>query len=51
MAAKVLDLVATQKLRAVIAERFALAEAAAAHRLMESRRFFGRIVMDPWSAP
>jgi NADPH:quinone reductase-like Zn-dependent oxidoreductase len=48
--AKVLDLVAAGKLRSVIAASYALADAPAAHRLMESRRFFGRIVMDPWSA-
>ena len=49
IAATVLGLVAAGKLRPVIAARFQLAEAAAAHRLMESRKFFGRIVMDPWS--
>lgn len=46
----VLALVAAGKLRPVIAARFPLAEAAAAHRLMESRKLFGRIVMDPWGA-
>ena len=50
IAATVLGLVAAGKLRPVIAARYALAEAEAAHRLMESRKFFGRIVMDPWSA-
>jgi NADPH:quinone reductase-like Zn-dependent oxidoreductase len=46
--AKVLDLVALGKLRPVIAATYALAEAPAAHQLMESRNFFGRIVMEPW---
>ena len=48
--AKVLGLVATGRLRPVIAATFALGDAPAAHRLMESRKFFGRIVMDPWRA-
>jgi len=43
------DLMAAGKLRPVIHARFALAEAAAAHRLMESRDFFGRMIMDPWA--
>jgi NADPH:quinone reductase-like Zn-dependent oxidoreductase len=46
--AKVLDMVSAGRLRPVIAADFALADAPAAHRLMESRKFFGRIVMDPW---
>jgi NADPH:quinone reductase-like Zn-dependent oxidoreductase len=45
---KVLDLVAAGKLKPVIFKSFSLAEAAEAHRLMESRHFFGRMVMDPW---
>jgi NADPH:quinone reductase-like Zn-dependent oxidoreductase len=45
---KVLGLVAAGKLRPVIAATYALGDAPAAHRLMESREFFGRIVMDPW---
>jgi NADPH:quinone reductase-like Zn-dependent oxidoreductase len=48
--AKVLDMVSAGRLRPVIAADFALADAPAAHRLMESRKFFGRIVMDPWRA-
>jgi NADPH:quinone reductase-like Zn-dependent oxidoreductase len=47
--AKVLALVAAGRLRPVIAANYALADAPAAHRLMESRKFFGRIVMDPWT--
>ena len=46
--AKVLALVAAGRLRPVIAADYALADAPSAHRLMESRKFFGRIVMDPW---
>ena len=45
---KVLDLVAAGKLKPVIFRSFPLAEAAEAHRLMESRNFFGRMVLDPW---
>lgn len=48
MVAKVLGLVATGKLKPVIHARFPLREAADAHRLMESRAFFGRMIMDPW---
>jgi NADPH:quinone reductase-like Zn-dependent oxidoreductase len=47
---KVLDLAAAGKLRPVIAETFSLRDAPAAHRLMESRQFFGRIIMHPWRA-
>jgi NADPH:quinone reductase-like Zn-dependent oxidoreductase len=43
------DLMAAGKLRPVVHARFRLAEAAAAHRLMESRAFFGRMIMDPWA--
>jgi NADPH2:quinone reductase len=42
-------LMAAGKLRPVVHARFGLAEAAAAHRLMESRAFFGRMIMDPWT--
>jgi len=45
---EVTGLMAAGKLLPVIHARFPLAEAAAAHRLMESRSFFGRMVMDPW---
>lgn len=48
MFSDVMALLAAGKLRPVIHARFPLAEAAAAHRLMESRAFFGRMVMDPW---
>ncbi len=44
---KVLDLVAAGRLRPVIFRSFALGEAGEAHRLMESRNFFGRMVMHP----
>ena len=44
----VMALLAAGKLKPVIHARFPLAEAGAAHRLMESRAFFGRMVMDPW---
>jgi NADPH:quinone reductase-like Zn-dependent oxidoreductase len=47
---EVLGLMAAGKLKPVIHARFPLAEAAEAHRLMESRAFFGRIIMDPWHA-
>ena len=48
MVEEVLGLVAAGKLKPVIHARYPLAEAAEAHRLMESRAFFGRMVMDPW---
>jgi NADPH:quinone reductase-like Zn-dependent oxidoreductase len=48
MVAEVLGLVAAGKLKPVIHRQFPLSEAAAAHELMESRAFFGRMVMDPW---
>jgi NADPH:quinone reductase-like Zn-dependent oxidoreductase len=44
----ILNLVAAGKLKPVIFRSFPLAEAAEAHRVMESRNFFGRMVMDPW---
>lgn len=49
MVADVLALVAAGKLKPVLHARFPLAAAAEAHRLMESRAFFGRMVMDPWA--
>jgi NADPH:quinone reductase-like Zn-dependent oxidoreductase len=48
MASEVLHLVAAGKLKPVIHACFPLSEAADAHRLMESRAFFGRMIMDPW---
>ena len=47
IAADVLALVAAGKLKPVLFRTFPLAEAAAAHRLMESRAFFGRMVLLP----
>lgn len=44
---RVLALMAAGKLRPVIHKRFGLSEAAEAHALMESRKFFGRMVMTP----
>ncbi|KAF2005945.1 alcohol dehydrogenase zinc-binding domain protein [Amniculicola lignicola CBS 123094] len=44
---KVLSLMATGKLKPIIHERFPLADATKAHRLIESRHFFGRIVLLP----
>jgi NADPH:quinone reductase-like Zn-dependent oxidoreductase len=49
MFSQVQHLMAAGKLRPVVHARFGLAEAAAAHRLMESRAFFGRMIMDPWA--
>ena len=48
MVGTVLELVAAGKLKPVIHKHFPLSQAAAAHELMESRAFFGRMVMDPW---
>lgn len=45
----VLQLMTAGKLRPVIHARFPLADAADAHRLMESRAFFGRMILDPWA--
>ena len=42
---KVLDLIAEGKLTPVVHKTFGLDEAAAAHELMESRNFFGRMVL------
>jgi NADPH:quinone reductase-like Zn-dependent oxidoreductase len=47
IAADVLALVAGGRLKPVLFRTFPLAEAAAAHRLMESRAFFGRMVLLP----
>ena len=47
MARHVLELTAAGKLEPVIHERFRLCDAAEAHRLMESRNFFGRMVLNP----
>ncbi len=41
----VLRLIADGKLRPVLAQSFPLAEARAAHELLESRQFFGNIVL------
>ena len=43
--ARVLDLMAEGKLTPVVHKTFGLDEAAAAHELMESRNFFGRMVL------
>lgn len=45
----VLGLVAEGKLKPVIHRQFSLAEAGEAHRVMESRNFFGRMILDPWA--
>jgi NADPH:quinone reductase-like Zn-dependent oxidoreductase len=44
---KVLDLVAAGRLKPVIFKAFDLGEAGEAHRVMESRNFFGRMLMHP----
>lgn len=46
----VLGLVAEGKLKPVIHRQFPLAEAGEAHRVMESRDFFGRMILDPWAS-
>ncbi|WP_431300208.1 quinone oxidoreductase family protein [Tabrizicola sp. BL-A-41-H6] len=46
----VLGLVAEGKLKPVIHRQFPLAEAGEAHRVMESRNFFGRMILDPWAS-
>ena len=48
--AKVLGLVAAGVLKPVIHGTFPLGAAAEAHRVMESRDFFGRMVLKPWTA-
>ena len=47
MARHVLELAAARKLTPIIHRRFALRDAAEAHALMESRDFFGRMVLEP----
>jgi NADPH:quinone reductase-like Zn-dependent oxidoreductase len=42
-----LRLVGLGRVRPVIHQRFPLPEAAAAHRLLESSKFFGKIVLNP----
>jgi NADPH:quinone reductase-like Zn-dependent oxidoreductase len=44
---KVLDLVAAGRLKPVIFKAFDLEQAGEAHRVMESRNFFGRMLMHP----
>lgn len=44
---RVLDLMAAGRLNPVIHKVFALSEAPAAHELMESRNFFGRMLLKP----
>ncbi|ETS73049.1 hypothetical protein PFICI_15224 [Pestalotiopsis fici W106-1] len=48
--AKVLDLMARGKLRPIIAGRYRLEEVKKAHEIMESRGFFGRILLLPHSS-
>ncbi len=45
----VLNLVAEGKLKPVIHREFSLADAGEAHRVMEGRDFFGRMVLKPWA--
>ena len=47
IAADVLGLVAAGKLTPVIHRKFKLKDAAKAHEVMESRKFFGRMVLNP----
>ena len=47
IAAEVLGLVAAGKLTPVIHRKFKLKDVAKAHEIMESRRFFGRMVLNP----
>lgn len=44
---QVLDLAAQGKLNPVIHKKFPLAEVAVAHEIMESRDFFGRLILNP----
>lgn len=46
----VLGLVAQGSLKPVLSRAFPLAEAAEAHRVLESRNFFGRMILRPWDA-
>jgi alcohol dehydrogenase len=45
--ATAVDLVSQGKLKPVVSHRFALADTAAAQRLLEERTFFGKIVVNP----
>jgi len=45
--AKILDLIAAGKLKAVIDRVFPLAEAAAAHRYLGGRNQFGKVILRP----
>ena len=47
IAEQVLGLVAVGKLTPVIHAKFKLRDAAQAHDVMESRKFFGRMVLNP----
>jgi NADPH2:quinone reductase len=47
MIARLLDTIARRELRVVIDQVFPLAEAAAAHAYIESRRSFGRVLLVP----
>lgn len=49
MVAKILGLVADGKLKPVIHKTFPLAKASEAHEVMESRDFFGRMILQPWA--
>jgi NADPH:quinone reductase-like Zn-dependent oxidoreductase len=44
---KVMGLVADGKLKPIVHEAFALAQAAAAHRVVDSRDFFGKVILLP----
>jgi NADPH2:quinone reductase len=44
---RLIDRVAAGELRVVVDRAFALAEAADAHRYIESRRAFGRVILTP----
>lgn len=44
---KIMDLVADGKLKPVIHKAFALAQAAEAHRVVDSRDFFGKVILLP----
>jgi NADPH:quinone reductase len=44
---KVMSLVADGKLKPVIHKAFPLAQAAEAHRVVDSRDFFGKVILTP----
>jgi NADPH2:quinone reductase len=46
--AECIERVGRGELKVVVAKRFALSDAAAAHAYVESRSVFGRVVMRPW---